>query len=60
VSFNLGVEIGQASIVLVTAPLLALLRRGSAPAGRRVALAGSAFVGLAGAFWFFQRILIHT
>ena len=56
VSFNLGVEIGQASIVLVTAPLLAALRKASAPAGRRVALAGSAFVGLAGAFWFVQRV----
>jgi hypothetical protein len=55
-SFNLGVEIGQATIVLATAPLLAALRRASLPAGRRVALAGSACVGLAGAFWFVQRL----
>ena len=55
-SFNLGVEIGQASIVLVTAPLLAALRRASAPAGRRFALAGSTAVCVAGAFWLVQRV----
>ena len=43
VSFNLGVEIGQASIVLVAAPLLAALRRASAPGpGGAFAFAGSA------------------
>jgi hypothetical protein len=56
VSFNLGVEIGQASIVLVTAPLLAALRRASAPAGRRFAYAGSAAVCAAGGFWLVQRV----
>jgi hypothetical protein len=54
-AFNVGVEVGQATIVLVTAPLLAAVRRMSVPAGRRTALAGSAIVGLAGLFWFVQR-----
>jgi hypothetical protein len=56
-AFNLGVEIGQATIVFVTAPLLALVRRANASAGRVVATAGSWIVGLAGFYWFVQRVL---
>ena len=56
-AFNLGVEIGQATIVLTVAPALALLHHTSASAWRRVALAGSGVVVLAGAFWFVQRVV---
>ena len=52
-SFNVGVEIGQATIVLLAAPLLAFLKQQTGP---RVVWAGSALVGLAGLFWFFQRL----
>ena len=55
-SFNLGVEIGQAMIVLVVATALSLLRRRNAVAARRVATAGSVLVMIAGAFWFVQRV----
>lgn len=54
-SFNVGVEIGQMCIVLAVAPLLAALRRHSAPLAQRVVRAGSLGVILAGAFWFVQR-----
>jgi hydrogenase/urease accessory protein HupE len=54
-SFNLGVEIGQAAIVLVVATGLSLLRRKNASLARHVTTAGSVGVMLAGAFWFFQR-----
>ena len=55
-SFNLGVEIGQAVIVLIVASLLAFLRaRSPARAGQLVS-AGSVVVMLAGAYWFVQRV----
>jgi hypothetical protein len=56
-AFNLGVEIGQAAIVVVVASALALLRRYHATAARYVVTAGSVTVMLAGAFWFFERVL---
>ena len=55
-SFNLGVEIGQLLVVvLVTSALMAVRSRNEA-AGRRLVLAGSLAVILAGAFWFVQRV----
>jgi hypothetical protein len=56
-AFNLGVELGQAAIVLATAPLLALVRRTSAEVSRRLTYVGSTIVGLAGLFWFIQRVI---
>jgi hydrogenase/urease accessory protein HupE len=58
-AFNLGVECGQATIVLAVAPALALLHRASGFAWRRVAIAGSFVVVLAGAFWFVQRVVVQ-
>jgi uncharacterized GH25 family protein/hydrogenase/urease accessory protein HupE len=54
-AFNAGVEIGQACIVLAVAPLLAVLRAHRPAAARRAVIAGSAFVLIAGAYWFVQR-----
>jgi hydrogenase/urease accessory protein HupE len=54
-SFNLGVEIGQLLVVLATALALAALRAHSERAGRRLAVAGSMVVVLAGSLWFVQR-----
>lgn len=55
-SFNVGVEIGQACIVLAVAPLLALLTRRSAIVAGRVITASAFGVIFAGSFWFVQRL----
>ncbi len=55
-SFNLGVEIGQACIVLAVMPVLALLYRRSAPVAGKVIAAGSFCVVFAGSFWLMQRL----
>jgi hypothetical protein len=55
-SFNLGVEIGQAVIVVIVAALLAAVRTRSPRVAHQVATAGSVVVILAGAYWFIQRI----
>lgn len=56
-SFNLGVECGQACIVLTVAPLLALLHRKNDRLAQRFVMTGSLAVVAAGAFWFVQRVL---
>ncbi len=56
-AFNVGVEMGQACIVLAAAPLLALLRRYYPNRAMQVVFAGSVVVVIAGSFWFVQRIL---
>lgn len=55
-SFNLGVEIGQAVIVILVASLLAVLRRRNPVRAGQLVTAASVFVALAGAYWFVQRI----
>ena len=55
-SFNVGVELGQLAIVVVAAWLLGALRGWSEVAGRRLAVAGSVVVILAGTFWFVERV----
>lgn len=55
-SFNFGVEIGQACIVIVVASLLSALRKRNPAVSRRVMIAGSICVIAAGAFWFIQRV----
>jgi hydrogenase/urease accessory protein HupE len=57
-SFNFGVEIGQACIVVVVAFLLAAMRdRNQALAGR-ISQVGSVCVILAGIWWFIQRVFL--
>ncbi|HMG34115.1 MAG TPA: HupE/UreJ family protein [Blastocatellia bacterium] len=55
-SFNLGVEIGQACIVIVVASLMALLLKKKETLTRQVVVAGSVCVTLAGVYWFIQRV----
>lgn len=55
-SFNLGVEIGQLFVVVIVASALAALRSRSEVLGRRLAVAGSIAVIVAGTFWFIQRV----
>jgi len=56
-SFNLGVEIGQAAIVVAVSAALRALRGHNAVLAVRVATAGSVCVLLAGAFWFVERVM---
>ena len=55
-SFNIGVEIGQATIILIAAPLLALLASRSKLWNQRLVIFGSASIALVGIFWFVQRV----
>jgi HupE / UreJ protein len=55
-SFNLGVEIGQAVIVVLVASLLAFVRSRSPLRARQLVSVGSIVVMLAGAYWFVERI----
>lgn len=55
-AFNLGVELGQAAIVLAAAPLLALLARRLPKGHRAVVVAGSLGIAAMGAYWFVERI----
>ncbi len=56
-AFNGGVEAGQACIVLLVAPLLALLRRRDPRLSGHVVTACAACVALAGLFWFVERVM---
>jgi hydrogenase/urease accessory protein HupE len=55
-SFNLGVEIGQAILVVIVASLLALVRARSPERARQLVTAASVVVVLAGGYWFVQRV----
>jgi hypothetical protein len=55
-SFNFGVELGQACIVLAVLPLLSLARAHRPVLAGRIVTVGSACVIAAGAYWFVQRV----
>ena len=55
-AFNVGVELGQLTIVLAVAPALTLLQKHHPRAGRHATIAGCVTVILLGALWFLQRI----
>ena len=55
-SFNIGIEIGQALLILLVFPVLVLIRR---LRWSVFALVGAtSFVALLGLFWFFERITV--
>jgi hydrogenase/urease accessory protein HupE len=56
-SFNVGVEIGQVTIVLAVAPLLAWARDARPTWANRLVTAGALAIAVAGAFWFVQRTI---
>lgn len=58
-SFNIGVEIAQACIVLLTVPLLEFLRRRNQDWSFMVVRAGSAIIAAAGVFWFVERVISY-
>ena len=55
-SFNAGVEAGQAALVLLFAPVLAILAKRWPKSQFPLVRYGSATVALVGAFWFIQRV----
>ena len=57
-SFNFGVEIGQACIVVVVASLLAAIRKRNQALAARILKVGSVCVILAGTWWFIQRVFL--
>jgi hydrogenase/urease accessory protein HupE len=56
-AFNVGVEIGQACIVLVVAPSLIALRSRNPIVAQQVVYVGTASIIIAGAVWFVERVL---
>jgi len=59
-SFNFGVEIGQAIIVVMVASALNIIRSRSQRLAHGIVLAGSVAVILAGAYWFVQRLFFSA
>jgi HupE/UreJ protein len=59
-SFNLGVEIGQALIVIGVASLLAVARARSPRRAQQLVTVGSVLVMVAGGYWFVQRVWLNT
>jgi len=57
-AFNLGVELGQALIVVVAATAMNVLRHRWPRGAARVASVGSALVLVAGAWWFVERVFL--
>lgn len=55
-AFNIGVEIGQAVIVLLVAPLLAVVSARFPTLRNPIIAVGSSCVVLAGGYWFIQRV----
>jgi hydrogenase/urease accessory protein HupE len=57
VAFNIGVEIGQACIVLAVTPALGALRARRPALAWRAVTVGSCGIIAAGGFWFVQRVV---
>jgi hydrogenase/urease accessory protein HupE len=57
VAFNLGVEMGQATIVLFAAPLIRAVATNWPKIGERLVWQGSLGVAAMGCFWLVQRLL---
>ena len=58
-SFNVGVELGQASIVLAVTPLLGLLRATRPRTALQAVTFGSWGIIAMGGYWFLQRLTLH-
>lgn len=56
--FNVGVELGQAAIILAVAPVLAWLAASWPRAQRPLVVYGSLAVAVVGGFWFTQRLFM--
>lgn len=58
-SFNVGVEIAQATIVLATIPTLNYINRRNPVLGGRLIKVASAGIAVAGAVWFVERVMSY-
>lgn len=56
-TFSVGIELGQLAILLPTVLVMAGVRRFGEEKTRSVSLAASVALGMAGSFWFVERIL---
>lgn len=56
-SFNIGVELGQACIVLLALPILTVIHRKNERLGRLITQVISGLIAIAGSIWFVARIL---
>lgn len=56
-TFNLGVELGQLLVIVLTLALLASLRRFAQPAMRPVMMAATYLIGGTASFWLIERIV---
>lgn len=55
--FNVGVEVGQAAIILAAIPLVRWLSHSHPQPWGRIVAACSVGIGVLGSFWFFERLL---
>jgi hydrogenase/urease accessory protein HupE len=55
-SFNVGVEIGQATIILCMVPIISYLAQNKPSLFRKVAFVSSLLIAITGAIWFVQRL----
>lgn len=60
VAFNVGVEIGQAMIVLAVAPVLTLARAKAGSRASWILVGGSVCVITAGGWWFVERVFLGS
>ncbi|MFM9872746.1 MAG: HupE/UreJ family protein [Fimbriimonadaceae bacterium] len=57
VSFNIGVELGQATIILISTPLLLWLATKHPEKSAQLTKIGSILIGIVGIFWFVTRLM---
>jgi len=56
-SFNLGVEVGQVSFILVMLSLAAVINKAGSTVLPKLQMAAVSFIGVMGAFWFVERVI---
>ncbi|MDO5500987.1 MAG: HupE/UreJ family protein [Propionibacteriaceae bacterium] len=56
-TFNVGIELGQALVVVLAVPFLWVLRRHRARLGSAITIAASSAIGLLGILWFIERLV---
>lgn len=56
-TFNIGVEVGQLTIIAVTLAVIALLRRFAFPALRPATMVATYAIGGTASFWFIERLI---
>ncbi len=60
VSFNLGVELGQAAIIVIAAPVIAALSKKYPEQWKKTSIAMACSIGLIGLYWLFTRVFASS